>query len=302
MAGMDKIFYEKLVENLFDGVYYVDLDNVITYWNRAAERITGYARDEVLGSRCSDNILRHIDAEGNELCLAGCPLRASRSDGMIHEADVFLHHKAGHRVPVTVRVSPIRDEGGAVMGAVEVFSDNSKRLDVLQEIESLKKEAYTDQLTGVANRRFAEMRLHGWMEEFRVFGIPFGFLFMDIDRFKSFNDTYGHNAGDQVLQMVGRTISNLLRKLDVVARWGGEEFIVLVPNVDEDKLGRIAERIRVFIERSWLTVNGKHLFVTVSIGCTMAAKNDSVDALVQRADSLMYKSKEGGRNRITADF
>lgn len=299
---MDKIFYEKLVENLFDGVYYVDLDNVITYWNRAAERITGYARDEVLGSRCSDNILRHIDAEGNELCLAGCPLRASRSDGMIHEADVFLHHKAGHRVPVTVRVSPIRDEGGAVMGAVEVFSDNSKRLDVLQEIESLKKEAYTDQLTGVANRRFAEMRLHGWMEEFRVFGIPFGFLFMDIDRFKSFNDTYGHNAGDQVLQMVGRTISNLLRKLDVVARWGGEEFIVLVPNVDEDKLGRIAERIRVFIERSWLTVNGKHLFVTVSIGCTMAAKNDSVDALVQRADSLMYKSKEGGRNRITADF
>ncbi|PKL35258.1 MAG: sensor domain-containing diguanylate cyclase [Spirochaetae bacterium HGW-Spirochaetae-1] len=299
---MENLFYEKLVENLFDGVYYVDLDNVITYWNRAAERITGYAREEVLGSRCSDNILRHIDAEGNELCLAGCPLRASRSDGMIHEADVFLHHKAGHRVPVTVRVSPIRDEGGAVMGAVEVFSDNSKRLDVLQEIESLKQEAYTDQLTGVANRRFAEMRLHGWMEEFRAFEVPFGFLFMDIDRFKSFNDTYGHNIGDQVLQMVGHTISNLLRKLDVVARWGGEEFIVLVPNVDEDKLGRIAERIRVFIERSWLTVNGKHLFVTVSIGCTMAAKNDSVDVLVQRADSLMYKSKEGGRNRITTDF
>ena len=299
---MEKMFYEKLVENLFDGVYYVDLDNVITYWNRAAERITGYARDEVLGSRCSDNILRHIDAEGNELCLAGCPLRASRSDGMIHEADVFLHHKAGHRVPVTVRVSPIRDESGAVMGAVEVFSDNSKRIDVLQEIESLKKEAYTDQLTDVANRRFAEMRLHGWMEEFRAFEVPFGLLFMDIDRFKTFNDTYGHNVGDQVLQMVGRTISNLLRKLDVVARWGGEEFIVLVPNVDEDKLGRIAERIRVFIEKSWLTVNGKHLFVTVSIGCTMAAKNDSVDVLVQRADSLMYKSKEGGRNRITTDF
>ena len=184
VKGMTDISHEKLLECLFDGVYYVDLDKRITYWNKAAERITGFSRDEVIGCCCADNILRHIDEEGRELCIVGCPLSASLTDGQVREANVFLHHKEGHRVPVTVRSAPVRDEEGRIVGGVEVFADNSNRLEILQEMEKLKREAYVDQLTQVGNRRYCQMMLDTRVHELQQFSVQFGVVFLDIDHFK----------------------------------------------------------------------------------------------------------------------
>ena len=136
---MEQKFYEELLENLFDGVYYVDTQKRITFWNKSAERITGYVKDDVIGRSCSDNILRHINENGDELCIQGCPVGRTLEDGKISDADVYLHHRNGHRVPISVRVSPVRDKKGKIIGAVEIFSDNSKRIDILKEMESLKK-------------------------------------------------------------------------------------------------------------------------------------------------------------------
>lgn len=296
---MDAAFYRNLIENIFDGVYYVDRDSRIMFWNKGAERITGYAAGDVVGKHCSDNILRHIDENGTELCILGCPLRESINDGEPREKDVYLHHREGHRVPVTVRVAPIRDEEGVIIGAVEVFSDNSRRLYIMKEMEKLREEIFIDPLTEVGNRKFADVSLSGKMEEFRVHNVPCGLLFLDIDNFKIFNDVYGHAAGDSVLVAVGKTISNVLRKLDVVCRWGGEEFIVIIPNADLKALALVAERIRDFIEKSWVEHNGGILRVTVSIGGTLVREGDSIEGFVKRADRLMYESKNSGRNRVT---
>ena len=152
-------FYRELLDNLLDGVYFVDAERRITYWNKGAERISGYAAGEVIGSRCSDEILVHVDGQGRCLCTDGCPLQASLDDGEIHEAEVFLHHKDGHRVPVQVRVAPIRAEGGRITGAVEAFTDNATALAALQRVEELQAIAYVDSLTGVANRAFTEIAL-----------------------------------------------------------------------------------------------------------------------------------------------
>ncbi|HON79538.1 MAG TPA: GGDEF domain-containing protein [Spirochaetota bacterium] len=296
---MNDDFYKKLIENIFDGVYYVDRGSRIAFWNKGAERITGYTASEVVGKQCSDNILRHVDDSGTELCIQGCPLRDSINDGLSREVDVYLHHREGHRVPVTVRVTPIRDEEGVVIGAVEVFSDNSRRSHVMKEMEKLREEIFIDPLTEVGNRKFADVSLSGKMEEFRSHNVPLGLLFLDIDHFKQCNDTYGHSAGDSVLVSVGRTIANVLRKLDVVCRWGGEEFIVIIPNADVNTLSLVAERIRAFVEKSWVDHNGAVLRVTVSIGGTLARDGDSIEEFVGRADRLMYESKDSGRNRVT---
>ena len=296
---MNDNFYKKLIDNIFDGVYYVDRESHITFWNKGAERITGYDASEVVGKRCSDNILRHVDDSGTELCIHGCPLRDSINDGLSREVDVYLHHREGHRVPVTVRVSPIHDAEGAVVGAVEVFSDNSRRSHIMKEMEKLREEIFIDPLTEVGNRKFADVSLSGKMEEFRSHKVPLGLLFLDIDHFKQCNDTYGHAAGDSVLIAVGKTIANVLRKLDVVCRWGGEEFIVIIPNTDNTTLAMIAERIRDFIEKSWIDHKGTAIRVTVSIGGTLARDGDSIEEFVERADHLMYESKDAGRNRVT---
>jgi diguanylate cyclase (GGDEF)-like protein/PAS domain S-box-containing protein len=291
----------QLLESLFDGVYFVDTERRITYWNAGADRISGFSRAEVVGSLCPDNFLRHIDEHGRELCHDGCPLAAAILDGQPREASVYLHHKLGHRVPVSVRVSPVRNEQGTVIGAVEIFSDNSNSLQILQEFEKLKQEAFQDQLTGIGNRRYGEMILSTRMHDLRTHGIPFGFLFMDIDHFKKVNDRYGHAVGDQVLVMVARSIATSLRKIDVVARWGGEEFVVILPGAIGVTVKAVAERIRMLIEKSFVAVGGDTLSVTVSIGAAVSRIDDADKEIVGRADRLMYISKNSGRNLVTQD-
>jgi len=296
---MGKVSHEMLLDNLFDGVYFVDPDRKITFWNKAAERITGYSKEEVIGSRCSDNLLRHVDENGHELCLTGCPLSATIRDSGIREAHVYLHHKQGHRVPVSVRTSPVRDEDGTVIGGVEIFSDNSNLLQILRDMERLKKEAYVDELTNVGNRRFCEMTLQTRIFELKSFDVPFGLIFLDLDNFKQCNDIHGHAAGDEILIMTGRTITNILRRMDSICRWGGEEFVVILPHIGVEILREVSERMRAFIESSYLVTGGKSFNITASIGATMALLKDTPSSIIHRADRLMYESKASGKNRVT---
>lgn len=298
---MHQITGEKLLDSLFDGVYFVDVNKRITYWNRAAERITGYSKSEAVGACCSNNLLRHIDSTGCELCLDGCPLAATILDGNARESSIYLHHALGHRVPVSVRTSPVRDDNGEIIGAVEIFSDNSTSLQIMHEYEQLKQDVYMDVLTGVGNRRYGEMTLSTRMYDLHTHAIPFGLLFLDIDHFKRFNDDYGHNTGDNALVMVARSISYSLRKMDAVARWGGEEFVVILPGATWVIVKSVSERIRMLIENSFIMAGDEKIHVTVSIGATMSRTDDSVETIVSRADMLMYSSKSGGRNRVTED-
>lgn len=293
-------FYEKLLENIYDGVYYVDKEKKITFWNKGAERISGYSSKEVLGKRCADNILRHVDDHGNELCIKGCPLGVTMKDGHTREMEVFLHHKQGHRVPIFVRSSPMRDEEGNIIGAVEVFADNAKSIKNLAIIEKLKKEVFKDALTGLGSRKYADMNLDNMLHGMREYGVTFGVLFADADHFKNINDSYGHKVGDDVLKMVARSVAGGLRALDVPCRWGGEEFVVFLPNATLGMLHRVGERLRMLVEHSWIVHNGLRISVTVSIGGALSRAGDTADAIVDRADKELYRSKEAGRNCVHA--
>ena len=123
---LEKDSYERIIENLHDGLYFVDRDRVITYWNKAAEQISGFTANEVVGKSCSDNILTHVDSEGNSLCTGECPLAATIVDGNPREAEVYMHHKGGHRIPVSVRVSILTDRDGIIIGGIELFTDIKK--------------------------------------------------------------------------------------------------------------------------------------------------------------------------------
>lgn len=290
---------ELLLDNLPDGVYATDRERRIIYWNKAAERITGYSRSEVLGARCSDNLLQHVDEHGRILCLMNCPLADAMEAGSSRMAQVFLHHRDGHRIPVAVRASPILDALGAVVGAVEIFSEDFSLHEVLHDLNRARQEALADELTDVANRKACDLLLHMRLERARTHGIPFGIVFVDIDHFKSINDTFGHQVGDHVLLMVARTAERAVRQRDVVTRRGGDEFIVVFDNVTDVVLWEIAGRVRALVEQSYIMHNGTKVSVTVSLGATMASNKDTLETIVARADSLMYESKEAGRNRVT---
>ncbi len=297
-TAVDDDFYRKLLDNLYDGIYFVDRERKVTYWNSGAERITGYRSSEVLGKRCRDNILVHIDQRGTNLCGSGCPLEESIAHGRTYETEAYLRHKDGHRVPVSIRTFPIRDSEGTTSGAVEVFTDNSSKVAFLHQIEELQKMTILDHLTGLANRRYIEMNLDARISEMLRYGWPFGILFIDIDHFKAVNDLYGHGIGDEVLKMIAKTFINNSRPFDTVGRWGGEEFVAIILNVTEKRLHAIADRLRMLVEQSSLSVGNDTVGVTISIGATLALESDTTETLIKRADQLMYRAKLLGRNCI----
>ena len=130
MTEISTDLYKELLDRMSDGVYFVDRNRRILYWNEGATRLTGYQPQEIVGRYCHDNTLCHVDDAGLQLCFNRCPLSACMGDGTPRDADVFLRHKQGRRVPVNVRVQPIRGADGAIVGAVEIFRDNTAHIEV----------------------------------------------------------------------------------------------------------------------------------------------------------------------------
>ncbi|HSB63070.1 MAG TPA: diguanylate cyclase [Thermoanaerobaculia bacterium] len=296
----DDRFFKELIDNLTEGIYFLDRARRITYWNRGAERLTGYPAEEVLGRCCADGLLQHMDPNGRLLCNDGCPMEATMHDGRERATEVFLHHKKGHRVPITVRAIPIRGITGEIVGAVEVFNDISGQVLAAERIRELEALSLIDPLTGAGNRRYSEIQLTSRITEKDRYGLAVGLIFLDIDHFKRINDLFGHAAGDEVLRVVGRTLANGLRAGDFLGRWGGEEFVVLIGGLENHRLTEAAQRLRALVARSSVpAVPG--LEVTVSVGVTGAQTDDTVASLVARADARMYEAKKRGRNLVVDD-
>lgn len=297
--AFDEGFYKRLIDNLYDAVYFVNRERRITYWNKAAEQLTGYAADQVVGHCCADNLLVHTDCDGNQLCRDHCPLSLSLADGGAREAEVYLRHKKGHRVPVSVRVTPIYDRQQRIVGAVEVFSDNSTKKVAEQRTAQLEKMAFLDALTSIPNRHFLELRLSEILEEVRRYDHRFGFMLIDVDRFKEINDRYGHSVGDATLIVIAQTLARSLRAADIVGRWGGDEFLAVVSEVELYALERLAERCRTLLSQSRVPHPNGDLQLSVSIGGSLITSEDSLGSILHRADQRLYESKKQGRNCAT---
>jgi diguanylate cyclase (GGDEF)-like protein/PAS domain S-box-containing protein len=286
-----------LLDSLHEGAYIVDAGRRIAYWNPAAEQITGFSKAEMVGRNCHHDGLNHVDGHGCRLCTADCPLLAAAQLGVTHAEEVFLHHKEGHRLPVTVRVFPVKAADGTIMGSAQVFRTKVEA----EEVSKLEKLAYLDALSGVANRRYLEAVILSRLSELQRHGWKFGLMFLDVDNLRGVNNARGHHTGDQLLRMVASTLGANVRASDIVGRWGGDEFLIVVSNVDEESIRVTAEKLRMLVEQSSGMSDGTTLTATVSVGCTLARPEDTLETLLARSDELMYESKRTGGNRVTRD-
>ncbi|MGC2196163.1 MAG: diguanylate cyclase [Terriglobales bacterium] len=294
-------FYKRLLDSLNDAVYFVDRERRIVYWNEGATRITGFAPDDVLGRLCYDNILAHVDDTGQPLCTGRCPLSSTMADGQARDVQVFLRHKAGHRVPIQVRVSPILSVKGEIVGAVEIFNDDSARQSIKRRAEELERLAFLDPLTQAANRRYLEICLQTALREYQLHGDPFGLLLIDLDYFKRINDQYGHDAGDCALVGVARTLNGALRSTDTLGRWGGDEFLAVVGHVNRDSLTQLAGRCCSLVGETRIPHGKGAIPISISVGGALFGGDDGVEALIARADRMLYVSKTRGRARASVE-
>jgi diguanylate cyclase (GGDEF)-like protein/PAS domain S-box-containing protein len=279
------------VECAYDAIFSEDLAGLIRSWNPGAERMFGYSAGEVVGR----DIRFLIPSEHEEDRL----LERIRRGEEVEPYETVRRRKDGSLIDVWLTSSPLRDSRGAVIGVAKIARDLTER----KELErKLMAEAQTDALTeATVRRRFRELAQRE-LARVRRHGGVISIVAIDVDHFKNINDTYGHAFGDEVLRALVRAWHEIMREEDVLGRWGGDEFLLLLPDTDDSMAATVAERMRMAIAGMALSAGAAApLHVTVSIGVAASIADDSgIDALLIRADKALYAAKRAGRNAVRA--
>ncbi len=288
--------FQRLLDSASDGVFSIDQDGRCTFINRAAAELLGYAPEDLLG-QAIHQIIHHTRKDGTSYPGDSCPdftaLKLGR--GMRLDDEILWRHD-GAMLHVHYAVSPIV-ESGNITGAVVVFSDSSER-HALQE--RLRHQALHDPLTGLPNRILFMHRLDQRLANPEQSSAALAVLFLDLDGFKFINDALGHEAGDQVLVVVAERLNACVREGDTVARFGGDEFTILLDSLAETSdATEIAARIVEHLQEP-ITVNQYRISLTLSVGVALSlSPRDLSGDLLRHADAAMYAAKADGKARFT---
>jgi diguanylate cyclase (GGDEF)-like protein/PAS domain S-box-containing protein len=287
----DPELFRTVLDSLQTGVSMADRAGKILFWNQGAERLTGHKRHEVVGRSCRDNILLHCNDQGCIACGAKCPLHRTMHQGRPQEARMQLRHKEGHPVRVLMRVAPIRDPHGSIVGLVTSFDEQKFASARDRNQQTLVEHGCMDETTGIPNHEFTRFRLDEHLAGFARYHLPFGIMCIQIDRFDQFRATYGRPAGDAVRRVVAQTMRNSLRPSDFLGQWMDDQFLVILMNCDNAGAETAGERIRKVVACAGLQWWGDQLTVTTSAGNGIAQAGDTIESPVQRAqDSLKQAS------------
>lgn len=289
-----RIRFQALVDSAYDGIVSINDAQEIKLMNPAARDMFGISPEDPVEGTLLEALLPQRYRKRHEQYLGSFKASPVASRPMHSRAAVVGLHRSGHEFPIEVTIAKIRVGEATEMTAV--LRDISERARLIEE---LKVAATTDPLTGCANRRrLGEMLAHE-LQRCRRFNHRFSLLMVDIDHFKRINDGHGHPAGDGVLTGLADRLKKCVRDVDLVGRWGGEEFLVLLPETDQVAASECAERIRATIADSPFEHDGLKLEVTVSIGVTTSnCTMKGTDNPVERVDRALYAAKEAGRNRV----
>ena len=278
----------RLLATVFDtgqATLITDAEMRIEKVNQAFTDITGYTGDEVIGQTPK------LFKSGRHDAAFYRRLWASLHERGHWQGEIWNRNRHGEIYPVWQSITAVQDDQGDVRHYVAVFHNISERKRIEQELE---RQASRDHLTGAYNRRAFDAALRQAMLQAEQAGQPLALLLLDIDHFKAVNDRHGHDLGDRVLQSMARRLGNSLRSSDLLARWGGEEFAILLPGTPLSGAQVFAERLRSRVAERPL----QGLSITVSIGISGFRPGEGSDALLGRADSALYRAKRGGRDSV----
>lgn len=287
-------FSRTLLNNIGEGVFGVDPQGRFTFINPAALRMLGYSSEQELLGKSSHAVTHHTHVDCRPYPEEDCPIYKVINQGVsIQNWDEdWFWRKDGTGFAVEIYATPLWQELGQVFGGVVTFRNISERKRLEKELQEL---AYHDQLTGLYNRHIFYDLLEKEIERSRRYQTRFSLVMFDLDHFKQVNDTYGHDVGDQVLVQVAELARQRVRKNDSVCRWGGEEFMLLLPETSLNRACQLADSFRESIAQADFPKLDQ---LTASLGVAEYIANETSDDLTQRVDTALYRAKAEGRNRV----
>ena len=276
-----------IVESSRDAIIGVALDGVVFSWNAGAERLFGYPDTDMIGRKLDRLCLPELENEHGDL------LSWIATGSPIDEYETVLRHRDDRRIAVGLTISPTLDAGGTLASASVIVRDISERK---QLEEQLTQQAFHDALTGLANRALFRDRVQHALAGAGRHASGVAVLFLDLDGFKTVNDSLGHASGDILLLAASRRLQSCVRPGDTVARLGGDEFAVLIDEASEQAATATAGRILKALDDP-VTIDGREVVVSASIGIVLGDIGHGADELLKRADTAMYAAKAAGKCR-----
>ncbi|WP_428609635.1 diguanylate cyclase domain-containing protein [Sedimenticola sp.] len=296
IIAREKQQLDNILDSVGDGVYGVDMEGIVTFINPAALKLLGYDRESDLLGQSAHALFHYADVAGNPVDPRHCFLQQAYQLGdELLQWETQFQTARGTAISVECSVRP-RHFDGYLAGSVVAFRDISERL--LFE-EELKWQVNHDHLTKLLNRQYLEQALEQEIRRLFRTGETSALLFIDIDRFKQINDLAGHAAGDQLLIEVSNKLKQRVRQSDLIARVSGDEFVVILHNVKQEKAYKLAENLREILDEAVFQYGERVFDITGSIGMTMIdASSFSAERVLANADSACHTAKCQGRNRI----
>ena len=287
-------FNQALLESLGEGVFGIDDEGRFTFLNAAALNILGYRDAGDLMGQSSHELTHYQYPDGTPYPETECPIyQVMRSGEALYGWRDHFFKRDGNPIPVEASATPLWEREGGIFGGVVVFRDISEQRRLEEELEH---QAMHDPLTGTYNRHFCDNLLVREVDRVERHPEPLALLMLDIDYFKAINDAHGHLVGDRVLKRLAQAIQGGLRSMDTLARWGGEEFLVILPNTAQEGALQLGERLRSAVAE---TDFGDDVgAVRVSIGAGERQEGEALRDWLERIDEALYRAKEAGRNRV----
>jgi len=283
-----------VIHQIQDAIFGADFDGAIANWNAGAARMFGFSREQVIGQPLS---LIYPDLSPQMLADGVEAFRAGKESV---ELQVSARRKSGDVFPAHLSLFPVKGDHGEVVGTIGYGLDISKQKQLEAKLEEL---ATVDELTGAYNRRYLQTHAPVEVQRAQRFKRPLSFLFLDLDHFKRVNDRFGHPFGDLVLAMFSTVCRRALRPSDVLVRYGGEEFLVMLPEAGLDQALAVAQRLASDVKQTRFSLDPPFQGLTVSIGVSeLRQSGDSFEAILERVDRATYRAKQLGRDRIETEL
>jgi diguanylate cyclase (GGDEF)-like protein/PAS domain S-box-containing protein len=291
------LFEKKLVDNMHDGVAFVDSQSTILLWNTGLERLTGVSSAAACGRTMLPALMDMCNNREQRIANEDCPVAHAIRTGVQWLGRVSIMGRQGRHVAVDLHAIPVRTNGGVVHGATVLLHDVSSETSLEEKCQALHAQVAKDPMTQVANRAEFDRMLNNFVAAHQESNLPCSLIMCDLDHFKSINDTHGHQAGDTAIITFASLLKTTCRSGDLVARYGGEEFAILCADCTNAAAARKAEGIRKSLSEVKHECLGHQSF-TASFGVTELQTGDTPATMLRRADRALLKSKDQCRNLV----